>query len=105
MWCVAHPRLRQPALGPAWGSTGRRHQPTHPTPHNSAHAPSPPPLPPPKQPRRRCVLPAYGAASYVPAIVLERTLYVRERADGLYLPITYLLAKMMDELMIAVRLR
>lgn len=48
-----------------------------------------------------CVLPAYGAASYVPAIVLERQLYVRERADGLYLPITYLLAKMLDELMIA----
>jgi hypothetical protein len=48
-----------------------------------------------------CVLPAYGAASYVPSIVMERTLYVRERADGLYLPVTYLLAKMADELMLA----
>jgi len=48
-----------------------------------------------------CVLPAYGAASYVPSIVMERTLYVRERADGLYLPITYLLAKMADELILA----
>jgi ABC-type multidrug transport system permease subunit len=47
------------------------------------------------------VLPAYGAASYVPAIVLERTLYTRERSDGLYLPITYLLAKMVDELLCA----
>ena len=37
----------------------------------------------------------------MPAIVLERQLYVRERADGLYLPITYLLAKMLDELMLA----
>jgi ATP-binding cassette subfamily G (WHITE) protein 2 len=47
------------------------------------------------------VLPAYGAASYVPAIVLERTLYTRERSDGLYYPITYLLAKMVDELLVA----
>lgn len=48
-----------------------------------------------------CVLPAYGAASYVPAIVLERALYTRERSDGLYYPITYLIAKMLDELMVA----
>jgi len=48
-----------------------------------------------------CVLPAYGAASYVPSIVMERTLYVRERADGLYLPVTYLVAKMADELILA----
>jgi hypothetical protein len=47
------------------------------------------------------VLPAYGAASYVPAIVLERRLYMRERADGLYYAITYLLAKLLDELMVA----
>ena len=47
------------------------------------------------------VLPAYGAASYVPAIVLERTLYTRERADGLYYPLTYLLAKMIEELLLA----
>jgi ATP-binding cassette subfamily G (WHITE) protein 2 len=46
------------------------------------------------------VLPAYGAASYVPSIVLERSLYVRERSDGLYYPITYLAAKMADELLI-----
>ena len=47
------------------------------------------------------VLPAYGAASYVPAIVLERRLYMRERADGLYYAITYLLAKLLDELIVA----
>ena len=48
-----------------------------------------------------CVIPAYGAASYVPSLVLERTLYVRERADGLYTVMTYLIAKMMDELILA----
>lgn len=40
-----------------------------------------------------CTLPAFGAASYVPAIVLERPLFVRERNDGLYRVITYLCAK------------
>lgn len=47
-------------------------------------------------------LPAYGAASYVPSLFLERSLYARERNDGLYHVITYLLAKMLDELMISV---
>lgn len=41
-----------------------------------------------------CVMPAFGAAAYVPALVLERNLFVRERADGMYHVITYLLAKM-----------
>ena len=31
-----------------------------------------------------CTLPAYGASSYVPSLVLERPLFVRERNDGLY---------------------
>ena len=48
-----------------------------------------------------CALPAFGAASYVPAIVLERPLFVRERNDGLYRVITYLCAKMLEELGIA----
>jgi hypothetical protein len=30
------------------------------------------------------VMPAFGAAAYVPALVLERALFVRERSDGLY---------------------
>ena len=46
-------------------------------------------------------LPAFGAASYVPAIVLERPLFVRERSDGLYRVITYLCAKMVEELFLA----
>ena len=46
-------------------------------------------------------LPAFGAASYVPAIVLERPLFVRERNDGLYRVITYLCAKMVEELFVA----
>ena len=48
-----------------------------------------------------CVMPAFGAAAYTPALVLERNLFVRERQDGLYYPITYLLSKMFDELLIA----
>lgn len=48
-----------------------------------------------------CTLPAFGAAAYVPSLVLERNLFVRERADGMYHVITYLLAKMFDELIIA----
>lgn len=48
-----------------------------------------------------CTLPAFGAASYVPALVLERPLFVRERSDGLYRVMTYLLYKIMEELGIA----
>lgn len=48
-----------------------------------------------------CVLPAFGAASYVPAIVLERALFVRERNDGLYRVVTYLTAKIIEELGLA----
>ncbi|KAJ9505479.1 hypothetical protein QJQ45_025438, partial [Haematococcus lacustris] len=47
------------------------------------------------------VLPAFGAASYVPSLVLERNLFVRERADGMYHVITYFLAKMCEELLLA----
>jgi hypothetical protein len=38
----------------------------------------------------------------VPALTLEKPLYVRERSDGLYRPITYLLAKFFDEIFITV---
>jgi ATP-binding cassette, subfamily G (WHITE), member 2 len=44
----------------------------------------------------------FGAAAYVPALTLEKPLYVRERNDGLYRPITYLLSKLLDELIISV---
>ena len=38
-------------------------------------------------------MPAFGAASYVPSIVLERSLFTRERNDGLYRAVTYLAFK------------
>ncbi len=48
------------------------------------------------------VMPAFGAAAYVPALSLERGLYVRERSDGLYRPITYLINKLLDEVVVAI---
>lgn len=48
-----------------------------------------------------CILPGFGAASYVPSIVQERVLFYRERNDGLYRVITYLVAKIIDELLVA----
>ncbi len=42
---------------------------------------------------RRCMLPAYGAGPYIPALVLERPVTVRERHDGLYTAFTYLVYK------------
>ena len=45
-------------------------------------------------------LPAFGAAAYVPQIVMERRLFMRERADGLYGPTTYLTFKMLDEMLL-----
>jgi len=42
---------------------------------------------------RRAILPAYGAGPYLPAIMLERPVYVREISDGLYTAFTYLLYK------------
>ncbi len=41
----------------------------------------------------RVILPAYGAGPYLPAIVLERPVYVREMSDGLYSPLAYLTYK------------
>jgi len=43
------------------------------------------------------ILPGYAAASYMPCIVLERPLFIREVADGLYTPASYLAAKMLGE--------
>eukprot|EP00887_Chlorella_sp_A99_P008260 scaffold12.g8260.t1 len=48
-----------------------------------------------------CTLPAYGASSYVPSLVLERPLFVRERNDGLYRVGTYLASKMVEEVGLA----
>ncbi|KAK9815892.1 hypothetical protein WJX72_011513 [[Myrmecia] bisecta] len=47
------------------------------------------------------ILPGFAAMSYVPALVLERPLYIRERNDGLYWVITYLCSKMAEEIIIA----
>ncbi|CAK0783380.1 hypothetical protein CVIRNUC_006579 [Coccomyxa viridis] len=46
------------------------------------------------------ILPGYAAAAFIPTIVLERPLFVRERNDGLYRPITYVIFKMMEEISI-----
>lgn len=48
-----------------------------------------------------CTLPAFGAASYVPSLTLERALFYRERNDGLYRVITYLVAKILEEMILA----
>ncbi|KIY91823.1 ABC(ABCG) family transporter: multidrug [Monoraphidium neglectum] len=48
-----------------------------------------------------CMIPAFGAAAFVPSLVLERRLFVRERHDGLYRVSTYLAAKMIDEIGVA----
>jgi len=49
-----------------------------------------------------CILPAYGAAIYVPSLVLERPLFFREYNDGCYHVVSYLLAKLIEEAVIAV---
>lgn len=48
-----------------------------------------------------CILPAFGAVSYVPAIFLERPVHWRERNDGLYYVVAYFLYKLIEELTIA----
>ncbi|KAK9808412.1 hypothetical protein WJX73_002001 [Symbiochloris irregularis] len=48
------------------------------------------------------ILPAYGAGPYLPAIVLERPVYIREMHDGLYTAGTYLTYKMIEEIFMAV---
>ena len=47
------------------------------------------------------IFPAFGATAYIPEIVQERALFYRERNDGLYRVITYLLSKMIDETLVA----
>ncbi|CAL8472002.1 g11544 [Coccomyxa elongata] len=46
------------------------------------------------------VLPGFAAISYMPGLVLERPLYIRERSDGLYSTVSYLLSKMVEELVV-----
>lgn len=47
------------------------------------------------------VLPSFGAGIYTPSLVLERALFYRELDDGLYRPGIYLLARMFDEVLMA----
>lgn len=50
------------------------------------------------------VLPAYSASAYVPSLVLDRPLFLRERADGLYRVITYLVHRIVEEAALAIPL-
>jgi ATP-binding cassette, subfamily G (WHITE), member 2 len=45
-------------------------------------------------------IPAFSGTTYLPAIFLERAIFERERADGLYTTATYLAHKLLDEMLI-----
>ncbi|CAJ1389303.1 unnamed protein product [Effrenium voratum] len=49
-----------------------------------------------------CALCGYGAAAYVPSLTLERALFYRERADGLYTAVTYYVAKFIEEAVLCI---
>lgn len=44
--------------------------------------------------------PMCSSMIYLPSMVTERALYIRERNDGLYRPLIYLLFKLLDELLL-----
>lgn len=46
--------------------------------------------------------PALAASMYVPAIFEERTTFVRERNDGLYRPVAYLILKLLEEAIVMI---
>ena len=46
------------------------------------------------------ILTGYGAAVYMPQLVHERPTFMRETADGCYRPVTFLLAKTLEEIVI-----
>lgn len=48
------------------------------------------------------VLPAYASVGYLPSLVMDRPLFNRERADGLFKPHAYLAYRMLEELGITV---
>eukprot|EP00210_Caulerpa_lentillifera_P004876 g4654.t1 len=48
-----------------------------------------------------CALPVFSATEYIPNLMMERAVFYRERNDGLYRVITYLVGKMLDELLFA----
>jgi len=47
------------------------------------------------------IMPGYSSSACMPSLFLERALFVREREDGLYRPVTALVSKMVSELIIA----
>ena len=47
-----------------------------------------------------CRTHGYGAACYMPQLVSERPIFLRETADGAYLPVTFLIAKTIEECVI-----
>ena len=49
-----------------------------------------------------CALCGFGAAAYVPSLTLERALFYRERADGLYTGLTYYVYKFIEEAVLCV---
>ena len=49
-----------------------------------------------------CALsPAFGGVTHLPAIVVGRRLFGRERDDGLYLSVTYVVWKVLEEAILA----
>ena len=48
------------------------------------------------------VLPAFGAAGYMPSLMMERPIFVRERADGNYRVPSYLVYKVLEEFVVTV---
>lgn len=51
-----------------------------------------------------CILPAFAATGYIPSIVLERSLFYRERSDGLYRSVTYYFFKLFEEFILVLLL-
>ena len=45
-------------------------------------------------------MPGYAAAAYIPQLVIERPIFLREVADGCYKSSTFLLAKIVEEFLI-----
>lgn len=45
---------------------------------------------------------AFGAAAYVPAVILAKPILAREVADGLYRPVTFLTSLLVEEIIIAI---
>ena len=48
------------------------------------------------------VLPAFGAAGYMPSLMIERPIFVRERSDGNYIAASYLFYKVLEEFLVTV---